>query len=226
MLLKQVKIGTKIKLELLANGSVYNFESEVVRHSEAGALVAPIEKDGAIINFNVRGVMLKACVTDSENGKVYEWSNIQVLIAKTRGGERFHHFLCERDVEPTNRRNRFRVWVGVDAVAQIGANNKTYDVIIKDISASGIGFVCRREIPIKLDETVHLTFFDEERGTNFNILATVIRCDEVDESRNVYGCKLKAENLLINKYVNEKQLKQLRGRAGQGLRMNERESSL
>ena len=56
---------------------------------------------------------------------------------------------------------------------------------------------------------MHIDFRDSVNNTRFSISAIVVRSEEIERARVVYGCKLNQESPAIAKYVNEKQREKL-----------------
>ena len=102
-----------------------------------------------------------------------------------------------------------RLWIGEPGPATTGLGKSPIDVTIKDISISGISFLCDRDNEIPDGSVVHIDFRDSVNNTRFSISAIVVRSEEIERARVVYGCKLNQESPAIAKYVNEKQREKL-----------------
>jgi hypothetical protein len=230
MLINEIAKGSNLELKVLIGNNALEFNTEVVELTDKQYLKAiekltsgylylaarAIMKDNKIISFPTSGPVYRLIAVNKEDGKVYEWTMIQIRQIKLNDGSLYHLFLSNKDVKEVNRRSRYRVWLGVDGIAQIGYNKMTFDVIVKDISSIGVSFILRndllkgRTISADTNTMIALTFYEEKTGTNFRLTATIVRCDKIDENRILYGCKFATEHRGISKYVNEKQREKMR----------------
>ena len=175
------------------------------------ALVEPITKDGKVIGFPPNGVNYTVTYVNTATQKPFEWQNIIVKQVAFADGKKYHIFISDKNAKEMNRRERYRLWLGCDGLMQIGIGKKAATVIIKDISATGIAFVIENKanvdaslIPRK-SSIVSLSFSDAETNTKFRLSAIVVRIEEMEDGRTVYGCKLTQESGAIAKFVNDKQ---------------------
>ncbi|MDD3413006.1 MAG: PilZ domain-containing protein [Lachnospiraceae bacterium] len=230
MLINEIAKGSSIELKVMIGNNTLEFNTEVVEIDDKQYLkaiekltsgylyliVRAIMKEDKIISFPASGPAYRLMVVNKEDDKAYEWITIQIRQIKLKDGSAYHLFLTNKDVKEVNRRNRYRVWLGVDGIVQIGFNKMTFDVIVKDISSTGVSFILRNDllkgktISADTNTMIALTFYEEKTETNFRLTATIVRCEAIDENRTLYGCKFASEHRGISKYVNEKQIEKMR----------------
>lgn len=92
----------------------------------------------------------------------------------------------------------------------MGDSKHEHRVTIKDISATGIAFVCDDKTEVTMGMPLTLSFTDEDNRKSFRLMATVVRSEDSGYQRIIYGCKFKEESNIISKYVNEKQRQNLK----------------
>lgn len=191
-------------------------------------LIEPLRNnEGRIIGFSkgVQGVSYE--VTIVHEGKLYVWNAITIRHIRF-SDQRDCHLLCsEQNVMASNRRDNYRLWLGIDCVVQIGMNRSAVDATVKDISANGIGIIVKPNTVGKVGDLVNISFHDEETETNFRLSAMIMRIVELDEEiedasrrRKLYGCKLNLSGMalktnshpVIQKYINMKQQAKLKSR--------------
>jgi hypothetical protein len=102
------------------------------------------------------------------------------------------------------------VWLGIEGVARVGVNRTAYNVIVKDISVSGISFILHKDMGIDPGEMAHITFNDVDARTKFSLSAIIVRTAEMEDGRVLYGCRLNQESPAISKYVADKQREKLK----------------
>ena len=167
--------------------------------------VEPIMREGKMVGFSTKGLVLRIFAVNQSDSKFYQFINVKIRNVKMQDDRAYHEITCMSPGKVVNRRSACRVWLGFDAVAQIGLNKKTYDVIVKDISVTGISFICNDDVKVEPEMVVHLTFEDEVSKVRFSIGAIVVRSEETDRQRIIYGCRMNSESSAISKYINEKQ---------------------
>ena len=118
--------------------------------------------------------------------------------------------VCKNPGKQINRRTAVRVWLGIDGVAQIGIHRVAYEVIVKDISVSGISFILHKDLKLKQGTIVHITFNDTDARVKFSLGAIIVRQAPLEDGRMLYGCRLNQESPSISKYVNDKQREKLK----------------
>ena len=227
MLINQIVSGSKVTLLVMIGINTLEFETEAVEPLDSlqpGLVVNPITKEDKIINFHVSGVVCKVRIQNEEDNMPYEWVNVSVRKIKMNDKGLFHVLLSDKNVKPLNRREAVRVWLGIEAIAQIGRNKQTYDVTVKDISATGVGFICESNVEVLNGIPVHLNFFDPVLETKFSLTGIVVRKVELENNNTLYGCKLNTESPLVRKYVNQKQIQQARSVANIDKRIEMEES--
>ena len=210
MYLNEIENESVIQISVGIGMQVLEFSTKVMEIKEQSIYAEPIMRDDKIVGFSTKGLIINICVVNKSDMKAYQFNNVAIKNIKTPDGNLFHEIFAKMPGKIVNRRNACRVWLGIDGIAQIGLNKKTYEVIIKDISVSGIAFICREDVVASPGMVVHLSFTDENTKTKFNIGAIIVRSEEMENYRIMYGCKLNQESNAISKYVNEKQREKLR----------------
>ena len=210
MYLHEVDGESKVTVLVGIGSQILAFDTKIEEVSENGILTEPICRDGKLVGFRTQGLVIRIQVTNASDGKVYEFSNVEILNVKTRDQKSHHRMSAKLEGKIVNRRSAVRVWLGYDAVVQIGTNRTAHEVIIKDISVSGISFVFDHSIKAEVGETVHVTFKDVGAKTKFSLGAVIVRMEELDGGKTLAGCRLNQESNAISKYVNDKQREKLR----------------
>lgn len=217
--------GETARLDVVINGAKMEFRTTVVDVEDkkqakalAGiaqkfpyALVEPIVRDNKVIGFPPNGVSYAVTYVDKDTQKPYEWQNVIVKQVAFADGSKYHIFISDKDAKEVNRRERYRLWLGCDGLLQIGIGQKATSVIIKDISATGISFIIENPAAVdaalvpKNSTLVSLSFSDVETNTKFRINAVVVRIEEMEDGRVLYGCRMTQESSSVAKFINTKQ---------------------
>lgn len=217
--------GEAIKLEVTMNGTRVEFVTTVVAVEDKKqvkalegiaqkfpyVVVEAITKGGKVLGFPPRGASYKVTSVDKKTKKPFEWQNVLVKQVALANGNKYHMLISDQNVKEINRRERYRLWLGCDGLLQMGISKNAASVIIKDISATGIAFILENKSTLdekmipKKSSMVSLSFSDGETNTKFHVTAVVVRVEETENGRLLYGCKLTQESGAIAKFVNDKQ---------------------
>ncbi len=195
--------GTEITLCSRTPRSRYEFSSVILKiFPEQGRIIlAPVDVNGKTVHFSHSGI--EHTITITNKTKVYEYANVKLKEIRTKS-KKYRYALsveCEDDVNPVNRRNFFRVFLGVEGTLETGVTRRSQEVIIKDISANGLGVICPKQVNFPTGTDVQVTFLDEMTGESFDLGCTIVRKVKNDENTVVYGCQLPEVSDSMEKFV-------------------------
>ena len=102
---------------------------------------------------------------------------------------------------------------------RIGLDKTTYDIIIRDVSLTGFSFVfCSFEQTTEVGKGIHLVLNDylEETAENFSfqMYGTVVRVEEVENGKTIYGCKLVEKVRGLDTYIAKKERARMHNQRG------------
>ncbi len=210
MLLQEIDVGSKATILVRIGSQTLAFDTIVQEPSEDGVLTEPIYRNDKLIGFKTKGLIITVQICNLSDEKVYEFNNVEILNVKTKDGEIHHKMICKFPGKQINRRTAVRVWLGIEGVARVGTNRTAYNVVVKDISVSGISFILHKDMGIEAGEMAHITFNDVDARTKFSLSAIIVRTAEMEDGRVLYGCRLNQESPAISKYVADKQREKLK----------------
>ena len=162
MLLQEIDVGSKATILVRIGSQTLAFDTVVQEPAEEGVLTEPIYRNDKLIGFKTKGLIITVQICNLSDEKVYEFNNVEILNVKTKDGEIHHKMICKYPGKQINRRTAVRVWLGIEGVARVGVNRTAYNVIVKDISVSGISFILHKDMGIDPGEMAHITFNDVE----------------------------------------------------------------
>ena len=212
MVLAELQPGTAVQITAIRGTRAMEFASNVISVDGLKVKIEAICQDGKIIGFDNGGIVLSMYVVSKEDNRVYIYTGVKIHSYKVSDGTFFQEVTCRKEEgRITNRRGAHRVWVGETGSVLLGENKHEHTVTIKDISATGIAFVCDDMTEIPMGTPLVLSFTDDKQNKSFRLVATAIRTETNSEYRRiVYGCKFKEESNAISKYVNDKQRQNLK----------------
>ena len=118
--------------------------------------------------------------------------------------------LSSDDVKPFNRRNEFRLFLGAEGICRFGDSNEPKNVMIKDISCSGLGMMISKSdnIEIKVGMKIQVQFLEPGNDGNrkmFTLTGKIVRYIAMSNNMEMIGCKLSGRNPELEKMIYEKQ---------------------
>ena len=205
MQLAELPVGANIMFNVTVQKQGLEFPSEVIEVHDNFILTKPVMSKGKVVGLGGENVSVGLTYLRNEKSPMV-WKGISCSIVKVRGRILYRVVASGAGFE-MNRRETFRLFVGLPAVAQIGRNRRALNVILKDISETGFAFVVENEIQDAEKAPVRLVFKDFDRS--YNLMGYIVRIEMVQEDKIVYGCHMSMKNQLISHYINPKQRQML-----------------
>jgi len=166
----------------------------------------PIMQEDKIVDFDDKEIRIVVTyVPQDEMPVVWNGCTLKFIIL---GGEAYHILYSANEGKHINRRNTYRQFVGENGVLQLGPNKKAVDVIVRDVSVTGLSFVAYSEYDMEEFGLFHLQYLDKELSLNVQISGHVVRMEKTEDERFVYGCKIVESNFNLGKYISYKQIKE------------------
>ncbi len=211
MFIYELPEGSEVIIRCSLGLTYAEYKSHIVKIDldDKYILMEAIRINDKVVGFNAPNIINVVTVVDPTDKKVYVYreTTIDVVRDVVDRDVLYHRISTEESVDATNRRNNFRVFLGLDGVVQVGTNKKAHDVIVKDISANGFGILASMESKFREGQGIHLVFTDPEDDTKFSLRGTIVHAIAVDANTMHYGCVLPREYDSIRRYAAEKQRK-------------------
>ena len=162
MRLAELPVGTGILFDVSIQKQELEFPSEVVEVHDNFILTKPVMSKGKVVGLGGEGVSVS--LTYSRNDKApIVWKGVGCSVVKTKGRVLYKVIASGAGFE-VNRREAFRLFVGLEGIARVGTNRRAMDVILKDLSDTGFAFVVDHEIEDATGLSVRLVFKDFDRN--------------------------------------------------------------
>lgn len=227
MRLNNLDVGTIVTINATDYEKSVRMESEVLSVSledrlfiekavqslnkEVFCVLDLITEGKAVINF--LSVRVKCTLTALIDDKPYSWNDVKILKLKLPDTGSCHIVLCDDDVDTFNRRGEYRQWLGYDAFCKFGDSQVAKDVLLRDLSPSGVGLLCSTELPVELGSKLNIQFYEETKSNIsgeyvsklYTINAVIVRYVSTNNNKLLVGCKLDKEYEEINKLIFSKQ---------------------
>ncbi len=186
----ELQLEHSVELEIIMNGNKTTLLSGIEQIVGTTVLLTPIQINGKVVGFPPTCVVNLLYVGEKQ---VFCWKNIKLKAVRYEKNV-YHSAELVGDAEILNRRGSYRVYVGEQMLLTAFSANgpKTYKVILKDISESGMAFFSKEEFDV--GRTVRLNF-SVKKGTEIPLSSQVIRVQEFENRQDrLYGCKFVEKN--------------------------------
>lgn len=204
MKLYEINENASLTLTVSNANSSLEYEAVVAMKVQNFLLLEPILHEGKMLNFDAPGVNIKVFyVTD--DGKPLMWQCCSMKNTNY-SGKRYHVLYSKEDGRKLNRRDTYRLFLGVKGHLLVEETHETFDVTLKDISEGGVGFICSdTNLHIKDIGRFRLSFQDNDRRMSIHLSGNVIREKDIDNKRRLFGAKVSKCNIPLGEYIALKQ---------------------
>lgn len=205
MEIREITSSFKMSITISNQRSDITLSSEIAFVQNDKLYVLPFEHNGVILNFNSDSVVISMIAYQEEKAP-YLWKIVHIG-REVIDGVTYHVITSDVVGVRINRRENFRVFLGIDGKATILGKDVPFDAMVKDISESGFAILVdiTSEVKINKNEAVMIDFYDAGLEEHFNLTGRVVRA-EVTEKYVLYGCRLLKDSPLVRKYIANKQL--------------------
>lgn len=187
MRLQEVPAGVKVEIHINAKGAHAMKESAVAENQplDGEVLLEPCYLDNRLIGLsNKEGIEISLSWVD--NNLAWKLTDVTISTVKVKG-DPYYRISTQTEAEKDNRRGAYREFIGREM--RINRLNKDFEglsVEVKDISATGFGFVTKTEMEI--GEEIALKFQYDQLSELLH--GTIVRVQENGRDY-IYGCKLR-----------------------------------
>ena len=207
MKLQEIKVGEPIVITVKNEAEAeIEYRAQVLFCKQDILFIEPIRVDDRLVNFKGENLCIMITYVPRDEMPV-QWKGCTIRDI-IYDGKRYHILYCVHEGKHVNRRETFRQYVGYNGILQLGPNRKTIDVTVKDISVTGISFVSVTKYEKKDVGLFHLSYIDEEFNIPVQLSGEVVRVEELEDTRILYGCRIVETSLNVGSYIAHKQKKE------------------
>ncbi|MBQ8246136.1 MAG: PilZ domain-containing protein [Lachnospiraceae bacterium] len=205
MEIREITPSFKMSITISNQQSSMTLNSDIAFVEGDKLYVTPFEHNGVILNFNSNAVVI-SMIAYQEEKTPFLWKTVHIE-RENIGGINYHVITSDVIGVKINRRENFRVFIGIDGKATVLGKEVPFDVMVKDVSESGFAILVDTTSPIKMNknEAVMIDFYDKVVDERFHLTGRVVRA-EATERYILYGCRLLKDNGIVRKYIANKQL--------------------
>lgn len=207
MKLYEIEQGERIQLMARLERTSVEYDVTVAFCTQGILCADPVYVDGKILNFTGDHVRISIVYAgEGEQPMVWEGCGIQTI--QTKQGK-YYAIISQKDGKAWNRRQNFRQYIGLPGLLTIDSNREKLEVIVKDISVGGVSFVGNTQMEGTDIGSFHLQFDDRANKMNVQLAGHVVREEEVEEGKKVFGCIATKSNVELGSYIAMKQKQEI-----------------
>lgn len=174
--------------------------------------IRAIKAGERIVSFSSENIT--CTLTALKRNKPYSWKEVKIVRLHLPEQGTIHMVLSSDDMGTFNRRNEYRLFLGCQGICRFGAGGEPQNVIIKDISCSGLGMIISKsdKVEISAGMEVEIQFLEQGDGETrqkFILNGNIVRYVSMGNDRELVGCKLSGRHPELEKMIYEKQRKSM-----------------
>lgn len=219
MKIEQLKEGTSISFIVHVNGEEVTFQSSIqeVYEKKKFIIAEPVFQNDKIVTFKGDKITVDMLVI-FEDDKPQLFENIIITAMKKADNSFCYTVVATSDSKGLNRRESFRCYVGTHTTVKRGIEAAVYDGILRDVSMTGFAITMDSNPGFEQGQVLHAMLEDyiEELDENFSfhLYGFVVRIQELDNGKLVFGCRLSARVGGLENYLMKKERIRLRNSGG------------
>lgn len=212
MRLEEMSAGYGITLYVTVNETQQLvFESTIteVLPLKRMVLADAIIRNGKVLTLKGNGISVDVVVAIPDE-KPLLFKDVTVESLKSADNSFCYNLIAPNEGVPYNRRQSFRCFVGNTSMLRSGGNlGEEYEVVIRDVSSTGFSITCDASLALPNNQMVHVLLEDylEETDENFSfhLYGFVVRKQELEHGKVVYGCRLNSRVGGLENYLTKKE---------------------
>lgn len=224
MLIGKLEVGTAATIHVTDGLKAVQLNSKViaVTDSDKKLCEALVKKQGyksyiclKAITANNRVVSftsenITCTITALSGKKPYSWKGVTIQNVILSEHVIVHIVMSNDDVKTFNRRREFRLFLGVDGECVFGNDRHAKNVLIKDVSCTGLGMLVPKDgtDDIIVGMPVKMQFCDCASGDSlqkYSLEGKIVRFLSTGSTKKLVGCKLIGRNPELEKLIYAKQ---------------------
>ncbi len=209
MKIGEIPANATIQIRVIQGEKKFECLAFVVATRADGLFLSPIKHDGQIIDFSSQKIQILAFYVNRDC-QAFGWSGCRIR-KDTYQGKLCHLLTTKRDSVRVNRRGEPRIHTEMNATLRTILDDKEQEIMVRNYSANGIGFVCANSIPEKDWKPVSIIYEDRLYQLRVAMRVDILRGMELPNGMFKYGGRILQPDEAWSKYV-ETKLEEIRQR--------------
>ena len=202
MKIGEIPANATIQIRVLKKDKKFECLAVVVATRDDGLFLTPIKHEGQLIDFSSPKIQILAFYVDRDR-QAYGWSGCRIK-KDTYQGKLCHVLVTKRDSVRVNRRGEPRIHTDMNAILRTMMDDREREIVVRNYSENGIGFVCANSIPDRDWKTVTIIYEDRLQQLRVAMRANILRGMELPSGMFKYGAHITQPDEMWVKYVQNK----------------------
>lgn len=205
MEIRELTTSYKMSLTISNGASQMNMASDIIAVEGDRLYVEPFMHNDVVLSFTSGNVSLSMIAYEDEKAP-FLWKIVSVE-KDTYDGKVCHAITSGLTGVRINRRENFRVFVGLDGKATLVGKNIQFDIVVKDISETGFAVLVdiNAKVQINTNDALLVEFYDAVQEQQMTLLGRIVR-GAVLEKYYLFGCRTLKDGGMSRRYISNKQL--------------------
>lgn len=186
MKISEIPINAVIQIRVVRGKKKFECLAVVVATREHELFLAPIKYEGQLVDFSAQNIQIFAFYVN-EKRQAFGWSACRIR-KDTYMGKRCHRLATKHDSVRVNRREEPRIRTDLNAIIRTATDDKELEVVVRNYSQNGIGFVCAKKISERDWPLATLVYEDHAQQLHVPLHLNILRCIELPNGMYKYGC--------------------------------------
>lgn len=204
---KAVQLNSQV-LELSKPDQQACIEAARKLNYQSYIVIRAIRVGERVVSFSSENITCS--VTALKNNKPYSWKAVKIARLALPEQGTVHVVFSNDDMRSFNRRNEYRLFLGREGLCRFGDSKETKNVLIKDISCSGLGLIVGKSDNIEISAGMEIEVQFSEPGSEgerriYSLNGKIVRYVAMGNDKELVGCKLSGRHPELEKMIYEKQ---------------------
>lgn len=209
MKIGEIPANATIQIRVMKGEMKFECLAVVVATRDDGLYLTPIKYEGQLIDFSSPKIQILAFYVN-ENRQAFGWSAC-VIRKEIYQGKLCHLLTTKRDSVRVNRRGEPRIRTELKAVLRTVIDDKEQDIVVRNYSENGIGFVCANRIQERDWPLIAIIYEDRLAPLSLVMRVNILRGIELPNGMFKYGAHIQQPDEAWTEYV-QKKLERIRKR--------------
>ena len=202
MKIGEIPANATIQIRVMKGDMKFECLAVVVATRDDGLFLTPIKHDGQLIDFTSPKIQILVFYVNSDR-QAFGWSGCRIR-KDTYQGKLCHVLTTKRDSVRVNRRGEPRIRTEMNATLRTLSDDREREIIVRNYSENGIGFVCAKSIAERDWKPVTIIYEDRLRQLRVVMRADILRGIELPNGLFKYGAHILQPDEAWIKYVQHK----------------------
>ncbi|MBO5246711.1 MAG: PilZ domain-containing protein [Eubacterium sp.] len=184
----EIPVNSTIQIRVSRGDKKFECMGVVVARRDDGLYLTPLKHNGQTIDFSSDKIQILLFYVNPER-QAFGWSGCRIR-KDTYQGKLCHLLTTKRDSVRVNRRGEPRIRTELPAIVRSVYDDKEYDIVIRNYSENGLGFVCANRIPEREWTPITVVYEDKLQNLYISMRVNILREMQLPSGLYRYGVNI------------------------------------